>query len=227
MGLRLPEIPHPEMSRCSSLVRFPSPDGRVPKWLFERSRTVRFGKPEMRAKLVNRFLERFTSWTEEFLVPAGSNRRLPPKRFVERLTLSKDGRVQSQPGTEPLREFLERSRVCNSDMFLRNFHAMIPVRFLDERLSSLIGLFEQFRSWNQERLKPETDLKTLESSSWSGLSHTDDEEEADSANIDNSRAKTRNTQNRIFIFFSFFTLFFPFCVLVFAFQALFLALFSV
>ena len=74
---------------------------------------------------------------------------------------------QSQPGTEPFKAFLDRSRVCNWDMFLRNFQVMIPLRFMDERLSSLIGGLEQLEPscLNQETLKPETDLKALETRS--------------------------------------------------------------
>lgn len=58
MGFRLAEILQLEISRSSSLVRLLNPEGRVLKPLCERSRTLSFGKPESRAKLVNLLLER-------------------------------------------------------------------------------------------------------------------------------------------------------------------------
>lgn len=57
-GFELEEILQPEISRCSSPVRFRNPEGRVPKPLFERSRTLSLAKPESRTRLVNRFEER-------------------------------------------------------------------------------------------------------------------------------------------------------------------------
>lgn len=68
-----------------------------------------------------------------------SNKMVPPNRFLERLTKTRFWMDQNQPGTEPLRELLERSIFCKCDMFLRNFHERVPLRFLDERFISVIG----------------------------------------------------------------------------------------
>ena len=100
---------------------------------------------------------------------------LPPNWFFDKLTRTKLGLDQNEPFTDPFSEFPERSRVCNCDMFLRNFHEMDPLRFLEERFMFVIGEFEQFPSatWNQERLNPETDLKAFSTSSRSVLLHED------------------------------------------------------
>lgn len=94
---------------------------------------------------------------------------LPPNWFFDKLTRTKLGLDQNEPGTDPSSEFPERSRVCNCDMFLRNFHEMVPLRFLEERLISVIEAFEQF----QGVLNPKTDWKAFDTSTWSVLLHED------------------------------------------------------
>lgn len=87
---------------------------------------------------------------------------------------------QNQPGMEPRRELLERSIVRKEDMLRRKAHERAPERFLEERLIWVIGGWGQWRlrldlglggEMNQEELKPETELKALETSSWSLLLH--------------------------------------------------------
>jgi len=84
---------------------------------------------------------------------------LPPNLFWERFTTNKVELVHNQFGTCPCRKFPDRSRTSNLDMFLRYFHEMLPLRFLNERLSPLItSAFEQLEAlWNQEELNPDTD----------------------------------------------------------------------
>lgn len=166
MGFRLPEILQLEMFRFSSSVRFSNPEGRLLRSLCERSTTLSLGKPESQAKLVNLLFERLRTRIEEKepFPEVCSDPMLPPNLFIDRLTSTRLGKeYHNQPGIFPLRRFLERSRFCKRDMFLRKPHAMDPLSFLDESFSSLIGGFEQLESTcsNHERLKPETDLKAL------------------------------------------------------------------
>ena len=181
MSFTLPEILQLEMLRDSSLVSLLNPDGKVVKLLWDRSRFVRFGKPERLTKFVNLLFERLSTWIDENepFPEVGSNPwlwMLPPSLLLDKLTRTKLELDQKKPGTDPFSEFPERSRVCNFDMLLRNFHEIVPLKFVEESFISVIWDFEQlkfFVSWNQEGLNPVTDLKAFETSSWSVLLHED------------------------------------------------------
>lgn len=156
-----------------------SPKGKTFKSLFERSRTERFEKAERRARLVNRLLDKFIARMDEAGPESepGPNPFDPPNLFLDRLRSTKVGMDQNQPGTEPWRELLERSICCKWAMFLRNFHEMIPLRFLEERLRCVIGGFGQERlvgPGKKVELKPETELKAFETSCWSLLLHDEE-----------------------------------------------------
>lgn len=101
---------------------------------------------------------------EDFSKPGLGRPVAPPSRFLERLISARLGRSHSEGGTEPVKELLERSIVRSTVMFLRNFHEIVPVRFLDERCISEIGGVEQL-GWdllrNQEMLKPVTEANAL------------------------------------------------------------------
>lgn len=140
--------------------------------LLERSRTLRFEKPERFTELVKRFPERSRVWTGDgrFLEPM----MRPPRWFPARLTSERAGRDQSQRGTEPRRELRERLMLCSRDMFLRNFHETVPLRFFAGRTMLLIVQFveedeeneaEEPLVKNQEMLNPETRLNALFSDS--------------------------------------------------------------
>ena len=90
--------------------------------------------------------------------------------FLDKLTTFKVEIFHNQLGTWPCREFPERSRSCSFDMFFRNTHEIVPLRFLEERLTEIIREFEQFKDvWNEEMLNPGTNLKAFERSFWSVL----------------------------------------------------------
>lgn len=94
----------------------------------------------------------------------------PPSRFFDRLISAKLGRNHSAEGTEPVRRLPERSNVRRRVMFLRYFHEMAPLRFLEERR---ISEKEQLNS--EEALKPETEANALRRSAWSEeLLHVED-----------------------------------------------------
>lgn len=113
MGFKFPEMLHLEISRCWSLVKLVNPKGKILRSLCEISRLVRFGKRERLPKFVNLFWDKLRTLIDEdgpkfelFLNPM-----VPPSLFLERLSSTKVGMDQNQPGTEPLRELLERSIV--------------------------------------------------------------------------------------------------------------------
>lgn len=175
MGFELFAILQLERSRYWRLVKLVSPKGKTVKSLFERSRTERFEKAERRARLVNLLFDKFIARIDETGPESelGSKPIDPPNRFFDRLRSTKVEIDQNQPGTEPWRELLERSTFCNWEMFLRNFHEMMPLRFLDERVMCVIGGFGQegLVGLSQVELKPETKLKAFETSCWSLLLH--------------------------------------------------------
>jgi len=192
MTVMLPEMLQLEMFRDSSLVKLANPEGKEPKSLWEISITSRFPKPESLSKLVNLLVERLSTLSidiDEALIPDPT---LPPSPFLERLTSRRLFIDQNQAGTRPWSELLERSIMCSWDMFLRYFQEMLPLKFLEGSLISVIEGWEQFEAgpecWNQERLKPETELKAFETSSWSVLLHVD------STNT-NSEKTNKNLQN--------------------------------
>uniref|UniRef100_A0A7C9E956 Uncharacterized protein n=1 Tax=Opuntia streptacantha TaxID=393608 RepID=A0A7C9E956_OPUST len=58
MGFKFPEILHFETSRSSNLLRFPNPEGKTLKSLFETSSFFRFNNPEILTNLVNRLSDK-------------------------------------------------------------------------------------------------------------------------------------------------------------------------
>ena len=69
---------------------------------------MRFRNPE-KSKLVNLLLDKFRAWIDE--TEPGLDPRVPPSRFLERLTLTRVGMDQNRGGIEPVKELLERSMV--------------------------------------------------------------------------------------------------------------------
>lgn len=205
-GFILPEILQLEMSRCRSLLRLANPDGKILKSLLETSRTISLENWESLTKFVNLLLERLRTWTDgkEPFLEVSSKPMVPPNLFLDRLTCVKLWVDQNQPGTEPLRELLERSIECNSDMFLKNFHDMMPLRFLEDKFNSLIGVegLEQLRfvGLSQEMLKVETELKAFETSSWSLLLHVD------CARTTNDNENRNGNLKKIFIIFFLYSM---------------------
>lgn len=110
-------------------------------------------------KFLNLLKERSIFWSGEELSKAGLGRpAAPPRRLLERLIWVKLGRSHREGGTEPVRRLPERSKVRRWVMFVRCFHEIAPVRFLEERL---MWEMEQVVLKNQEGLKPETEANAL------------------------------------------------------------------
>lgn len=95
---------------------------------------MRLTNPVKLIALVNRLYERFSFLTDEKTEPfTGITRIEPPNRFRERSTETRPGLDQSQVGTEPSRELLERSRTCKCVRFRNEVHETVPFSFLDGR----------------------------------------------------------------------------------------------